>query len=169
MMKGLLNCGLRVAGHSTDCIVGCGSQTWDHRLRAAGHRLWAALLRAAGQRLWAVSAGHRLRAGGHMLWVANIAGGQNVVLRPGLLNCGLWFARLFRLGGCQLLDLSGYILWVTGYWGYQTSENYSLIAKELCTQIHSLSLVGIKTWLKTCINFIRGNTPIGRHMPFTCQ
>ena len=26
----------------------------------------------------------------------------------GLLNGGLWFARLFRLGGCQLLDLPGY-------------------------------------------------------------
>ena len=47
-----------------------------------------------------------------------------------LLNCRLGFARLFRLGGCQLLDLLGYNIWVTGY---QTSENYSLLAKELNT------------------------------------
>ena len=51
----------------------------------------------------------------------------------GLLNCGLQFVRLFRLGGCQLLDLSGSNVWVSELTGYQTSENYSLLAKELNT------------------------------------
>ena len=32
-----------------------------------------------------------------------------------LLNCRLRFARLFRLGGCQLLDLLGYNIGPMGY------------------------------------------------------
>ena len=84
---GLLNCGLRVAGHRlhcrlrvTDCglrvaghtqVAGCGPQIAgcrphsDCRLRATDCGLLTAVLRAAG---------HRLRAAGHMLWIAKIAG-----------------------------------------------------------------------------------------------
>ena len=53
-----------------------------------------------------------LRAAGHMLWVAKLQVAKMSCC--GLLNCGLRFARFFRLGGCQLLDLSGYNMWVTG-------------------------------------------------------
>ena len=76
--------------------AGCGSQIAGCGLRATDCRLLTAVLQAAG----------------HMLWVAKLQVAKMSCC--GLLNCGLRFARFFRLGGCQLLDLSGYNMWVTG-------------------------------------------------------
>ena len=137
----LLNCGLR----ATDCIAGCRLRVTDCGLRVAGHT------RVAGHRLRAAGCGPHsdcglratdcrllccglratdrgLRATCCELLKLLVAKLQVVKMSCfGLLNCRLWFARLFRLGGCQLLDLLGYNMWVTGY---QTSENFSLLAKD---------------------------------------
>ena len=137
------DCRLRVAGHS----LHCGLRATDCRLRVAGHRLRAAgcgphivgyiisLLTAlcyrpqvagcgpkvAGCELQDTDCGLRTTCGFLKLWVAKLQVATFVMLQVAKLV--LRFARLFRLGGWQLLDLSGYNMWVTGY---QTSENYSL-------------------------------------------
>ena len=75
---------------------GCGLRATDFGLRVAGHT------RAAG---------HRLRAAGPCCGLLKLLVAKLQVAKMsccGLLNCGLRFARLSRLGGCQLLDLSGY-------------------------------------------------------------
>ena len=94
--RGLLNCGLRVAGHRLHC-----------GLRVAGHTQIAGCgpqIAGCGSR-----ATLRLRAAGHRLLILLVAKLQVAKMSCcKLLNCRLRFARLFRLGGCQLLDLLGY-------------------------------------------------------------
>ena len=128
--RGLLNCGLR----ATDCIAGSGLRVTDCGLRVAGHIQVAGCGPHSDCRLRDTDCGLLccgLRAtccGLLKLLVAKLQVAKMSCCR--LLNCGLQFARLFKLGGCQLLDLSGCNMWVTGY---QTSENYSPLAKELYT------------------------------------
>ena len=65
--RGLLNCGLRVAGHR----LHCGLRVAGHRLRAAGCGSHSDCgLRATDCGLLT----NVLRAAGHMLWIAKIAG-----------------------------------------------------------------------------------------------
>ena len=147
--RGLLNCGLRAAGHRLHCglwVTDCGLQVAGHtqvavcgpqivgcglratlRLRAMGHRLQVCWLLCCGLR--ATDCGLRATCCGLLkLLVAKLQVAKMSCCR--LLNYRLRFPRLFRLSGCQLLDLSGYNMWVTGC---QKSENYSLLAKELNT------------------------------------
>ena len=129
--RGLLNCGLRAAGCGPQIALraaGCGSQIAGCglratlRLRAAGHRLRAAGcgphsdcgLRATDCGLLTMCCGLRATCCGLLiLLVAKLQVAKMSCCE--LLNCRLRFARLFRLGGCQLLDLLGYNIWVTGY------------------------------------------------------
>ena len=108
----IAGCGLRVAGHRLHCGLWVGG----HRLRVAGHtqvvgcgpQISGCGLRAT---LGLRAAGHRLRAVGPCCGLLKLLVAKLQVAKMsccGLLNCGLRFARLSRLGGCQLLDLSGY-------------------------------------------------------------
>ena len=101
-------CGLR----ATDCIAGCGLEVTDCGLHTqvvgCGPQISGWGLRAT---LGLRAAAHRLRAVGPCCGLLKLLVAKLQVAKMsccGLLNCGLRFARLSRLGGCQLLDLSGY-------------------------------------------------------------
>ena len=113
-------CGLR----ATDCIAGCGSQIAGCGLRAtlilraAGHRLRVAghtQIAGCGPQIagcWLICCGLRATCCGLLIMlVAKLQVAKMSCCE--LLNCRLRFARLFRLDGCQLLDLLGYNIWVT--------------------------------------------------------